>query len=56
MKALTKYQIRHISQLKQWIIQYNIDKLTVAYAARKQVKKMGRGTSFDEKIDCTVDD
>ncbi|MRN06431.1 helix-turn-helix domain-containing protein [Lactobacillus sp. 0.1XD8-4] len=48
-EVLIKYKIRHISQLKQWIIQYNSDKLTVAYATRKRVKKMGRKVSFDEK-------
>ncbi|MRH32239.1 helix-turn-helix domain-containing protein, partial [Lactobacillus reuteri] len=26
-EVLIKYKIRHISQLKQWIIQYNSDKL-----------------------------
>lgn len=48
-EVLIKYKIRYISQLKQWIIQYNSDKLTVAYATRKRVKKMGRKVSFDEK-------
>ena len=48
-EVLAKYEIRNISQLNQWIIQYNSDKLTVAYAARKRVKEMGRKVSFDEK-------
>ena len=48
-EVLIKYKIRHIFQLKQWIIQYNSDKLTVTYATRKRVKKMGRKVSFDEK-------
>ena len=48
-EVLIKYKIRHISQLKQWIIQYNSDKLTVAYATRKRVtncvrKKISRNT------------
>lgn len=48
-EVLIKYKIRHISQLKQWIIQYNSDKLTVAYATRKRGtncvrKKISRNT------------
>lgn len=48
-EVLTKYKIRNDSQLNQWIIQYNSDKLTVAYATRKRVRKMGKKVSFDEK-------
>ena len=57
-EVLTKYKIRSGSQLNQWIIQYNSDKLTVTYATRKRVKKMGRKVSFDEKkqiVQWTID-
>ncbi len=48
-EILNQYNIRNASQLSQWIIQYNMGKLDVAYATRKRVRKMGRKVSFDEK-------
>src|SRR5699024_10182556 len=48
-EVLIKYKIRHIFKLKQWIIQYNSDKLTLTYATKKRVKKMSRKVYADEK-------
>ena len=42
-----KYDIRSLSQLKQWSIQYNNDELKTK--SRKRVRKMGRKVSFEEK-------
>src|SRR5699024_3023872 len=46
---LQQYQIRNISQLHQWVISYNNDKLRVNQTTRKRVRKMGRKVTFDEK-------
>lgn len=46
-KIIEKYDIRSLSQLKQWSIQYNNDELKTK--SRKQVRKMGRKVSFEEK-------
>ena len=46
---LRQYQIRNISQLHQWVISYNNDKLRVNQTTRKRVRKMGRKVTFDEK-------
>ena len=46
-KIIEKYDIRSLSQLKQWSIQYNNDELKTK--SRKRVRKMGRKVSFEEK-------
>ncbi|ESS02316.1 transposase, partial [Limosilactobacillus fermentum NB-22] len=46
-KIIGKYDIRSLSQLKQWSIQYNNDELKTK--SRKRVRKMGRKVSFEEK-------
>lgn len=46
-EVLQKYDIRSISQLKQWSIQYNNAELQTT--SRKRVRKMGRKVSFEEK-------
>lgn len=46
-KTIEKYDIRSLSQLKQWSIQYNNDELKTK--SRKRVRKMGRKVSFEEK-------
>lgn len=46
-KIIEKYDIRGLSQLKQWSIQYNNDELKTK--SRKRVRKMGRKVSFEEK-------
>lgn len=42
-EIIEKYDIRSLSQLKQWSIQYNNDELKTKL--RKQVRKMGRKVS-----------
>lgn len=46
-KIIEKYDIRSLSQLKQWSIQYNNDELKTK--SRKRVRKMGRKVNFEEK-------
>ncbi|WP_076810853.1 helix-turn-helix domain-containing protein [Limosilactobacillus fermentum] len=46
-KIIEKYDIRSLSQLKQWSIQYNNDELKTK--SRKRVRKVGRKVSFEEK-------
>lgn len=46
-KIIEKYDIRSLSQLEQWSIQYNNDELKTK--SRKRVRKMGRKVSFEEK-------
>nr|MCG4642208.1 hypothetical protein [Bifidobacterium bifidum] len=46
-KIIEKYDIRSLSQLKQWLIQYNNDELKTK--SRKRVRKMGRKVNFEEK-------
>lgn len=46
-KIIEKYDIRSLSQLKQWSIQYDNDELKTK--SRKRVRKMGRKVSFEEK-------
>ena len=46
-KIIEKYDIRSLSQLKQWSIQYNNDELKTK--SRKRVRKMGRKVGFEEK-------
>lgn len=46
-KIIEKYDIRSLSQLKQWSIQYNNDELKTK--SRKRIRKMGRKVSFEEK-------
>lgn len=48
-EILKRYEIRSISQLHQWTIQYNHDKLKANITTRKRVRKMGRKVTFDEK-------
>lgn len=48
-EILEQYQIRNISQLRQWVISYNNDKLIVNQPTRKRARKMGRKVTFDEK-------
>ena len=46
-EILLKYDIRGLSQLRNWVILYNNGKEPV----RKRVRKMGRKVSYDEKIE-----
>ena len=46
-EILLKYDIRGLSQLRNWVILYNNGKEPV----RKWVRKMGRKVSYDEKIE-----
>lgn len=47
----SRFQIRNISVLNQWIIQYNNGNLTATNVARKRQRNMGRKVSFDEKVE-----
>lgn len=49
-EILAKYHIRNISQLRQWLIQYNSGKLTATNGARKRGRKMGCKVTYEEKI------
>lgn len=46
---LSRYKIRNIFQLRQWVIRYNSDKLVVSKSTRKRIRVMVREVSFDEK-------
>ncbi|MCT4375531.1 helix-turn-helix domain-containing protein, partial [Limosilactobacillus fermentum] len=46
-EILLKYDIRGLSQLRNWVILYNNGKEPL----RKRVRKMGRKVSYDEKIE-----
>ena len=46
-EILLKYDIRGLSQLRNWVILYNNGKEPV----RKRVRKIGRKVSYDEKIE-----
>lgn len=46
-----KYQMRSTSQLRNWLIKYNRDQTVTASPSRKQVPKMSRKTTFNERVE-----
>ncbi|WP_261975036.1 IS66 family insertion sequence element accessory protein TnpA, partial [Lactiplantibacillus plantarum] len=46
-----KYQMRSTSQLRNWLIKYNRDQTVTASPSRKQVPKMNRKTTFNERVE-----
>lgn len=52
-ELLVKYQIRNVSQLYQWKVQYNNGELFKTNSPRRTKRKMGRKVSYEEKVAIT---
>lgn len=52
-ELLVKYQIRNVSQLYQWKVQYNNGELFKTNSPRRMKRKMGRKVSYEEKVAIT---
>ena len=52
-ELLVKYQIRNVSQLYQWKVQYNNGELSETNSLRRTKRKMGRKVSYEEKVAIT---
>ena len=52
-ELLVKYQIRNVSQLYQWKVQYNNGELSKTNSPRRTKRKMGRKVSYEEKVAIT---